>query len=87
MEDRDGNITNRIYVKPGNGTVNVNVPGEYPVILTAFDEWGNEANVTFTIVVEAPATGCKARNASIFTLGGFGVLFVGFFIARRKEWL
>lgn len=87
MDDRDGNITNRIYVKSGNGTVNVNVPGEYPVILTAFDEWGNEANVTFTIVVEAPETGCKARTASIYTLGGFGVLFIGFFVARRKEWL
>jgi hypothetical protein len=87
MDDRDGNVTNRIYVKPGDGTVNVNVPGEYPVILTAFDEWGNESTATFTIIVEAPATGCAARNASIFTLGGLGFLTVGFFLARRKEWL
>ena len=87
MDDRDGNVTNRIYVKPGNGTVNVNVPGEYPVVLTAFDEWGNESNATFTIVVEAPETGCAARNASIFTIGGIGLLSVGFFLARRKEWL
>lgn len=87
MDDRDGNVTNRLYVKEGNGTVNVNVPGEYPVILTAFDEWGNETNATFTIVVEAPETGCAARNASIFTIGGIGLLSVGFFLARRKEWL
>ncbi len=87
MDDRDGNITNRIYVKATEGTVNVNVPGEYPVKLTVFDEWGNESQAIFTIIVTEPETGCGAKNASIFSIAGLGLLSVGFFLARRKEWL
>lgn len=73
-DDRDGNITNRVYVKSGEGTLDTNTPGTYEIKLTAADSWGNEAQAVFTVVVTAPETGCGARNAGIAIIGFFGIL-------------
>ncbi|MCK7485849.1 MAG: hypothetical protein MZU97_10100 [Bacillus subtilis] len=61
----------------------MNKAGVYPIIVTAYDDWGNESQATFNITITAPETGCAAQNASIGILGLFGVAF---FFARRKEW-
>lgn len=73
-DDRDGNITNRVYVKSGEGTLDTNTPGTYEIKLTASDSWGNEAQAVFTVVVTAPETGCGATNAAIAIIGFFGIL-------------
>ncbi len=83
IDDRDGNVSDRIYVKPEEGIVNMNKAGVYPITVTAYDDWGNETQATFNITITAPETGCAAQNASIGILGLFGVAF---FFARRKEW-
>ncbi|MBU0997514.1 MAG: hypothetical protein KKE16_05640 [Firmicutes bacterium] len=84
MDDRDGNVTDRIYVKPGDGTVDMNEVGEHIVTLTVFDTWGNESTADFTIIVTEPATGCAARNASII---GISALGLAVFFVTRKRWL
>ncbi|MFA5007056.1 MAG: pullulanase-associated domain-containing protein [Candidatus Izemoplasmatales bacterium] len=83
IDDRDGNVNDRIYVKPTEGIVNMNKAGVYPITVTAYDNWGNESQATFNITIQAPETGCAANNASIGLLGLFGVAF---FFARRREW-
>jgi hypothetical protein len=83
-DNRDGDITDRIYIESGEGTVNFGVPGTYPVTVTVYDNWGNEGNATFNFTITAPETGCAATNASIGLLGLLGVVV---FFVRRKEWL
>ncbi len=83
-DDRDGNVTDRIYVKTGDGTVDMNEVGVHEVILTVFDNWGNESTATFTINVIAPETGCGAASASIAGIGLFGIIL---FFVKRKEWI
>lgn len=83
IDDRDGNVSDRIYVKATEGIVNMNKAGVYPITVTAYDDWGNETQETFNITITEPETGCAANNASIGILGLFGVAF---FFARRKEW-
>lgn len=83
-DDRDGNITNRVAVKAGEGELDQNTPGTYEIVLTASDSWGNVGEAVFTIVVTAPETGCAAQNASIAVLGLLGIAV---FFARRKEWI
>ena len=83
-DDRDGNITNRVIVKEGEGELDQNTPGTYEIVLTASDTWGNVGEAVFTIVVTAPETGCAAQNASIAVLGLLGIAV---FFARRKEWI
>ncbi|MBN2540363.1 MAG: hypothetical protein JXB08_02440 [Bacilli bacterium] len=82
-DDRDGLVTDRIYVKSGDGTVDMNAVGDHIVTLTVFDEWGNESTAAFTITVTEPATGCGAASASIAGIGFLGIIV---FFARRKEW-
>lgn len=84
MDDRDGNVTDRIYVKAGDGTVDMNAVGDHIVTLTVVDLWGNENTAEFTITVTEPATGCAAQNASIIGIAALGV--VAFFVTRKK-WL
>jgi len=84
LDDRDGNVTDRIYVKTGDGVVDMNEVGQHIVTLTVFDIWGNESTAEFTINVTEPATGCAARNASIIGIGSLGIVL--FFVTRRR-WL
>lgn len=84
MDNRDGNVTDRIYVKAGDGTVDMNAVGAHIVTLTVFDSWGNESTAEFTINVTEPATGCGAKNASII---GISVLGLAVFFVTRKRWL
>ena len=85
-DDRDGQIDDRIYVKSGDGTVDMNEVGSHEVTLTVFDEWGNESTATFTITVLEPETGCGANNAASASIAGIGLLGLAVFFARRK-WL
>ncbi len=82
IDNRDGTVTDRIYVKSGDGTVDMNEVGAHEVILTVFDEWGNESTATFTINVEEPETGCGAASASIAGIGLLGIVL--FFVKRRE---
>lgn len=84
LDDRDGNVTDRIYVKTGDGTVDMNLVGTHEVTLTVFDDWGNESTAVFTIVVTEPATGCAASSASIIGIAGLGIVL---FFVTRKRWL
>ncbi len=83
-DNRDGNVENRIYVKDGDGVVDMNEVGDHEVILTVFDDWGNEATATFTITVLEGETGCGAASASIAVMGLLGIVL---FFVRRKEWI
>jgi len=83
-DDRDGTVTDRIYVKSGEGTVDMNEVGAHTVVLTVFDAWGNESSVNLIINVTAPATGCGAKNASIIGIGSLGIVL---FFVTRKKWL
>ncbi len=100
VDNRDGVVTDRIYVKAGEGTVDMNAIGSHDVILTVFDEWGNESTVTFTIVVTDPnstdpgttdtttedTTTKTGCGAANASIAGVGLLGVVAFFARRKEW-
>jgi len=81
-DDRDGMVTDRIYVKTGDGEVDMNEVGVHEVILTVFDVWGNESTAVFTINVLEPETGCGAASASI---AGIGLLGIVLFFVKRKE--
>jgi len=81
-DDRDGMVTDRIYVKTGDGEVDMNEVGVHEVILTVFDVWGNESTAVFTINVLEPETGCGAASASI---AGIGVVGIVLFFVKRKE--
>gem|GEM_PF-1087421 len=83
LDDRDGDVTDRIYIKSGEGTVNFGVPAVYPITVTVYDDWGNETQASFNITITEPETGCAAASASIGILGLLGVVFV---FVRRREW-
>ncbi|XMB71554.1 pullulanase-associated domain-containing protein [Mycoplasmatota bacterium WC30] len=84
IDNRDGTVTDLIYVEDGEGTVDMNEVGVHEVILTVVDAWGNEANATFTINVTAPETGCGAASASI---AGIGLLGIILFFVKRRDWI
>ena len=48
VDDSEGDISERVVV---TGTVNVNVAGDYPLLFTVQDSFGNEATATQTIQV------------------------------------
>ena len=52
IDTRDGSITNLVYVKPGEGTVNSGKKGTYVVKLTVMDAWGNETQSEITFIVK-----------------------------------
>ncbi len=84
VDDRDGTVTDRVYVKDGEGSVDMNEVGAHVVTLTVFDNWGNEATAAFTINVTAPETGCGAASASI---AGIGLLGIVLFFVKRRDWI
>ncbi|MBN2876741.1 MAG: hypothetical protein JXL85_03710 [Bacilli bacterium] len=84
VDDRDGTVTDRIYVKTGEGTVDMNEVGSHEVTLTVFDAWGNESTAVFTINVIEPETGCGAASASIAAIGLLGIVL---FFVKRREWI
>ena len=82
-DNRDTNLTGRVYVKAGHGTLNTNVAGEYPITLVVEDTFGNVGELTFTIKVLAVETsGCKSGSAIMFSvMSALGLLV--FFMRRR----
>jgi hypothetical protein len=52
VDDRDGDITNLVYVPKGQGYLNTNKKGDYPITLRVEDKWGNVTELTFTFRVE-----------------------------------
>lgn len=82
-DNRDANLTGRVYVKAGHGTLNTNVAGDYPITLVVEDTFGNVGEVVFTITVEAVETsGCgSAQAAMISFLSALGLIV--FFLRRR----
>jgi len=84
VDNRDGYVTDRIYVKAGDGKFDLNEVGDHIVTLTVFDDWGNESTSQFTVKVQAAATGCAASSASIIGLGSLGLVL---FYVTRKRWL
>ncbi len=81
-DNRDANLTSKVYVAPGEGTLDTNQVGEYPITLEVVDEWGNVGQLEFTITVVGPEGGCKTNSASIMV--GFGLLGLVFFFRRRR---
>lgn len=82
-DNRDTNLTGRVYVKSGHGTLNTNVPGDYPITLVVEDTFGNFGELTFNIkVVAVETSGCKSGSAIMFSvMSALGLLV--FFIRRR----
>ncbi|HOH17897.1 MAG TPA: pullulanase-associated domain-containing protein [Bacilli bacterium] len=81
-DNRDANLTPKVYVAKGHGTLDTNKVGDYPIRLEVVDEWGNVGQLDFTITVVAPEKGCKANSASAMV--GFGLLGLVFFFRRRR---
>ena len=52
IDDRDGNVTNKVYVPKGKGYLNTNIKGDYPVTLCVEDKWGNVTEKVITFRVE-----------------------------------
>ncbi|MGD9886907.1 MAG: pullulanase-associated domain-containing protein [Bacilli bacterium] len=81
-DNRDANLTAKVYVAPGKGTLDTNKVGDYPIVLEVIDEWGNVGQLEFNISVVAPEKGCSANSASAMV--GFGLLGLVFFFRRRR---
>lgn len=81
-DDRDTNLSNRVYVPAGKGTLNTNVAGDYPITLQVEDNWGNVGELVFTITVEPVKTGCGSGNAATFV--GLSILGLALFFIRRR---
>ncbi|MDD3106959.1 MAG: pullulanase-associated domain-containing protein [Bacilli bacterium] len=84
-DDRDTNLSNRVYVPESKGYLNTNVAGEYPITLEVEDNWGNIGQLEFTIYVEAPETGCSKGSTSTFI--GISLLGLAFFFIRRRRFV
>lgn len=80
-DDRDDNLSTRVYVVEGKGTLNTNKVGTYPITLQVEDEWGNVGELTFNINV-IQKKGCGSKSASIFV--GAGLLGLVFLFRRRR---
>lgn len=76
-DNRDGDITDKIFIPAGKGTFNTGVLGEYTITLRVADLWGNVTDTVFVISVVAPADngGC-AGSAAAGTNTGLGYLVV-----------
>lgn len=85
-DDRDTNLSNRVYVPTGKGYLNTNVAGEYPITLQVEDNWGNIGELVFTINVEAPESGCGS-GANSGTFIGLSLLGLAFFFVRRRRFV
>jgi len=85
-DDRDANLSNRVYVPEGKGYLNTNVAGEYPITLQVEDNWGNIGQLEFSIFVEAPETGCN-KGSSTSTFVGISLLGLAFFFIRRRRFV
>lgn len=83
-DDRDANLTSKVYVAKGKGTVNFGKPGTYPVTLEVVDNWGNVGEATFNIVVEATAAegGCNSGALIISMITALGLVA---FVLKRKH--
>ena len=79
-DDRDSNLGNKVYVKPGCGTLNTNVVGDYPITLVVEDTWGNVTEQVFTFTV-VPETGCQSAVHAFIGLGLAGLALI--FFKRR----
>lgn len=75
-DDRDSNLGNKVYVKPGHGTLNTNVAGDYPITLVVEDTWGNVTEQVFTFTV-VPAEGCQSAAQALvgLSLAGLALIF------------
>lgn len=51
IDDRDGTITNIVYVKTGEGIVDTTEKKTWIVKLTVVDNWGNETQLTLKFIV------------------------------------
>lgn len=81
-DNRDANLTSKVYVTPGKGTLDTNLVGDYDIQLEVIDEWGNVGQLEFTISVVAPEKGCQANSATAMV--AFGLLGLAFFFRRRR---
>ena len=52
IDDRDGTITNIVYVKEGQGVVDTTQKQTWVVKLTVVDNWGNETQLELNFIVE-----------------------------------
>lgn len=63
-DNRDGDITAKVYIAPGDGYVNTGIKGTYTVTFTVEDVWGNKGEASFTVsVVDPEVTGGCAATA------------------------
>lgn len=83
-DDRDKNLSSKVYVPEDKGFLSTKEAGTYEITLQVEDEWGNVGTATFKIVV-APRKGCKNKSANIFL--GLGVLGLGLFLIRRRRFV
>lgn len=87
-DNRDGDITNRVFVPEGKGYLNTGIPGDYEITLAVRDNWGHYTELTFVIrVVEADQKGLSV-GAWIGIIAGAVVLVgavVGGFVFYRKR--
>ena len=83
-DDRDKNLSSKVYVPEDKGFLSTKKAGTYEITLQVEDEWGNVGTATFKIVV-APRKGCKNKSANIFL--GLGVLGLGLFLIRRRRFV
>lgn len=51
-DDRDGDITSKVFVPVGMGIVNTSIEGEYKVTLRVIDSWGNITDKVITFIVK-----------------------------------
>lgn len=80
-DDRDATLQNKVYVKPGHGTLNTNVAGDYEITLVVEDTWGNVAETTFVFRVVPAETGCAVAAQAIIALSMAGLALI--FFKRR----
>lgn len=83
-DNRDANLTAKVYVPAEGGYLSTKKAGTYEITLQVEDEWGNVGTATFQIVV-APRKGCKNNSASIFV--GLSILGLGLFLVRRRRFV
>lgn len=88
VDNRDGTITRMVYVKPGEGSLDTGKVGQYLITLTVADEWGNEAQATFTINViagdDTGDSGCSS-GSTIFFINLLTAAAVITFIYRKRN--
>lgn len=83
-DNRDASLTNKVYVKPGCGTLNTNVAGDYPITLAVEDKYGNVGEVTFNITVTPVESGSSCAKSAVKLFTSLSLLGLALFCFRRR---